>query len=181
METQFAHKIKCIRTDDGGEYCNHTMVEYLTKVSIVHQITCPYTPQKMASQNANIIKYSTPNCALLLQSRLPYTFWIYTLHTTTYLINRLPSTTIQNTSPYQKNSTTKLPIITSYTPLAIYVMHTSTIPLHTNLLEGLDHASSWDIPTPQRDITALIWNPSNYPITTCDVWGICPALQFLSS
>lgn len=55
-----------------------------------------------------------------------------------------------------KNSTTRLPTTTFYTPLAAYVILTSSMPLPKNLLQGIHLAFSWDIQTPQKDANASI-------------------------
>lgn len=102
VENQFPDKIKFLRTDGEGEYCNHTMVEYLAKANIIHQTTFPYTPQQNGVVERKHYQILNTIRALFLHSGLPYTFWVDTLHTTTYLINRLPSTALHNTTPYQK-------------------------------------------------------------------------------
>uniref|UniRef100_A0AAV1V209 Polyprotein n=1 Tax=Peronospora matthiolae TaxID=2874970 RepID=A0AAV1V209_9STRA len=46
MENQLNNKIKCIRTDNGGEYINNRFTENCRKAGIVHQATVPYSPQQ---------------------------------------------------------------------------------------------------------------------------------------
>lgn len=46
VETQFTHKVKFLRIDGGGKYCNQTMANYLAKADIIHQTTCPYIKQQ---------------------------------------------------------------------------------------------------------------------------------------
>lgn len=46
VETQTNKKIKIIRSDNGREFCNAEFNNYLKKMGIVHQTTCPYTPEQ---------------------------------------------------------------------------------------------------------------------------------------
>ncbi|KAG7572491.1 Ribonuclease H-like superfamily [Arabidopsis suecica] len=39
-------KIKIFRSDNGGEYTSHTFKQHLAKHGIIHQTSCPYTPQQ---------------------------------------------------------------------------------------------------------------------------------------
>ena len=45
-ETQFSTKIKTFRFDGGGEYTSNAFKTYLSQQGIVHQVSCPYTPQQ---------------------------------------------------------------------------------------------------------------------------------------
>ena len=44
VATQFDKKIQTLRSDNGGEYVNHALHNYLQEHDIVHQTTCAYTP-----------------------------------------------------------------------------------------------------------------------------------------
>jgi transposase InsO family protein len=46
IATQYQSNIQVIRTDNGGEFINHSLKHYLNSHGIVHQTTCPYTPQQ---------------------------------------------------------------------------------------------------------------------------------------
>lgn len=45
-ETQTGKKLKAIRTDNGREYINQTMKEFMNKEGIRHQTTMAYTPEQ---------------------------------------------------------------------------------------------------------------------------------------
>lgn len=45
VENQRETKIKTLRTDNGTEYCNSSLLSLLKKSGIQHQLTCPYTPE----------------------------------------------------------------------------------------------------------------------------------------
>lgn len=46
METQIGVKVKCIRTDNGGEYTSGRFNAFCANNGIVHQTSSPYTPQQ---------------------------------------------------------------------------------------------------------------------------------------
>ena len=50
IATQYQSNIQVIRTDNGGEFINQDLKQYLNLHGIVHQTTCPYTPQQKGSQ-----------------------------------------------------------------------------------------------------------------------------------
>ena len=45
-EKQCGRKIKVLRSDNGTEYVNNHFKEFIEKNGILHQKTCPYTPEQ---------------------------------------------------------------------------------------------------------------------------------------
>jgi hypothetical protein len=45
IKNQFFSTVKCLRSDGGGEYMSAVFKTYLTKNGILHQVSCPYTPE----------------------------------------------------------------------------------------------------------------------------------------
>lgn len=95
-------KIKQIQTDGGGEYTSHNFKNFLTQNGILHRITCPYTSQQNGIAERKHRHVIETSLALLAQSHLPPKFWVEAVNTAVYLIFRLPSSTIQFSSPYFK-------------------------------------------------------------------------------
>ena len=54
VQTQFQKQIKVLRSDNGGEFVNSTMQHFFQEKGLIHQTTCPYTPQQMGLQKGKI-------------------------------------------------------------------------------------------------------------------------------
>ena len=46
VATQYKTSIQVMRTDNGKEFVNHEMKQFLQCQGIIHQTTCPYSPQQ---------------------------------------------------------------------------------------------------------------------------------------
>ena len=46
IATQYQSNIQVIHTDNGGEFINQDLKQYLNLHGIIHQTTCPYSPQQ---------------------------------------------------------------------------------------------------------------------------------------
>ncbi|PRQ42978.1 putative RNA-directed DNA polymerase [Rosa chinensis] len=98
IRTQFQTPIKVLRSDNGGEYVNHLFHQYLATHGIIHQTTCPQTPQQNGvaeRKNRHILEVAR---SMLIGAHMPESFWGDAILTTVYLINRLPTQALQSTS-----------------------------------------------------------------------------------
>lgn len=71
--------------------CPHDFQAYLQMKGIIYQQSCPYTPQQNGiaeRKNRHLLDMVR---TLLLESSVPPKFWVESLSTSIYLINRLPS------------------------------------------------------------------------------------------
>ncbi|KAJ0581064.1 putative RNA-directed DNA polymerase [Helianthus annuus] len=98
-ERQFSTKLKNVQTDWGGEFRNLT--PFFTSLGIVHRRSCPHTSEQNGTVERRHRHVVETGLALLAHSNLPQRFWHFAFDTATYLINRLPSRTSSNKSPYQ--------------------------------------------------------------------------------
>ena len=100
VQTQFSTKIKILRSDNGGEYTSHLFQDFLQNHGIIHQRSCPSTPQQNGvaeRKNRHLLDMVR---TLLLESSTPSRFWCEALSTAVYLINRLPSPILNHDSPH---------------------------------------------------------------------------------
>jgi hypothetical protein len=102
IENLLSCKIKQLQTDGGGEYTSHPFKQFFTTHGIHHRITCPHTSQQNGIAERKHRYVIETGLALLAQSHLPSKYWVEACLTAVYLINRMPSQTLQNVSPYTK-------------------------------------------------------------------------------
>ena len=90
--------MKCIRTDNGGEYCG-PFDEYCKHQGIRHQKTPPKTPQPNGlaeRMNTNLMERFR---CLLSEGKLPNSFWGEALLTAAHVINLSPAVALQSDVP----------------------------------------------------------------------------------
>lgn len=88
VENQKNTKIKCFRSDNGGEFCSSMFESFLSKNGIIHQKTNPYTPQQNGmSERMNRTLVEKARC-LLFDAGLDKIFWAEAINTAVYLRNR---------------------------------------------------------------------------------------------
>ncbi|XP_047257832.1 uncharacterized protein LOC124889803 isoform X2 [Capsicum annuum] len=90
-------KDKCQRLLDSLRQCViNKFQEFMTYQGIIHQTSCPYTPQQNGiaeRKNRHLIETAH---ALLIESHVPLRFWGDVVLVSCYLINRMPLSSIQN-------------------------------------------------------------------------------------
>ena len=95
IATQYQSNIQVIRTDNGCDFINQDLNKYLNLHGIVHQTTCPYSPQQngVAEQkNCHLLEVVR---ASLFGAHMPTSYWGEAITTAAYLINRVPSSSLQ--------------------------------------------------------------------------------------
>jgi transposase InsO family protein len=100
VSTQFGLTIKAVQCDNGREFDNSTSRVFFLSHGMQLRMSCPYT----SSQNGNaerMIRTTNDTIRTLLQAHLPARFWAEGLHTSTYLLNCLPSTAYPAPTPHQ--------------------------------------------------------------------------------
>ncbi|KAK9084342.1 hypothetical protein Scep_030813 [Stephania cephalantha] len=102
LTTQFSTTPKIIRTDNGTEFVNSTISFFLQSYGILHQKSCPYTPQQNGVVERKHRQLLNIARAIRFQSHLPKRFWGECLLTATFLTNRLPTSTLNWKSPYEE-------------------------------------------------------------------------------
>lgn len=91
VERSTGKQLKCLRSDNGGEYTSKEFKEYLAKHGIRHERTVPGTPQQNGvAERMNRTIAERVRC-MLKMSKLPKSFWGEAVRTACYLINRSPS------------------------------------------------------------------------------------------
>lgn len=94
VENQVDKKVKCLRTDNGLEFCNRLFDEFCRKYGIARHRTCAYTPQQNGvDERMNRTIMEKVRC-LLDESGLGEDFWSEAAAFSVYTINRSPSSAV---------------------------------------------------------------------------------------
>ena len=90
VETETGLKVKCLRSDNGGEYINGGFSEYCATQGIRMEKTIPRTPQQNGVAERMNRTLNEHARSMRLHAELPKTFWADAVSTAAYLINREP-------------------------------------------------------------------------------------------
>ncbi|KAE8667244.1 hypothetical protein F3Y22_tig00112428pilonHSYRG00010 [Hibiscus syriacus] len=101
VELDSGNKIKCFRTDNGGEYTSEEFDDFCRKEGIKRQFTVANTPQQNGvaeRMNGTLLERTR---AMLRDAGLEKSFWAEAVNTACYLVNRAPSTAIELKTPME--------------------------------------------------------------------------------
>src|SRR6185312_14847505 len=91
VSTQFGLTIKAVQCNNGREFDNSTSRSFFLSRGVQLCMSCPYTSPQNGKAERMIRTTNDVVRTLLIQASLPPRFWAASLHTATYLLNRLPS------------------------------------------------------------------------------------------
>ncbi|KAH9648557.1 hypothetical protein KPL70_025642 [Citrus sinensis] len=94
VELESSKKIKCLRTDNGGEYTDGEFLAFCKQEGIQRQFTVAYTPQQNGVAERMNRTLTERIRAMLRTAGLPNSFWAEAAKTACYIVNRSPSTAI---------------------------------------------------------------------------------------
>ena len=107
VENQTKKKIKCLRTDNGLEFCNLQFDKLCKDSGIKRHKTCLYTPQQNGvSERMNRAIMDKVRC-MLVETWLGQEFGAEAASTATYVIDRSPNSAIDYELPEEKWTGTK--------------------------------------------------------------------------
>ncbi|XP_019420673.1 PREDICTED: uncharacterized protein LOC109330855 [Lupinus angustifolius] len=98
VKTQFAHPVKSVQSDWGGEFRPFTNL--LQSMGIVHRLTCPHTHHQNGTVERKYKHIVETGLSLLAHACLLMYFWDHAFLTVVFLINRLPSLSLSNKTPH---------------------------------------------------------------------------------
>ncbi|KAJ0808457.1 putative RNA-directed DNA polymerase [Helianthus annuus] len=101
VKTQFEKNIKRIRCDNGGEFISNQMMSFYMEQGTSLETSCPHTPQQNGVVERKHRHLLDTARALMFEASLPKSFWGEYVLNATYIINRLPSKTIEDKTPYE--------------------------------------------------------------------------------
>ena len=109
IKTLFGVSIRTLRSDNAREYLSQQFQTFMSSNGILHQTSCPHTPQQngvVERKNRHLVETTR---TLLLHGNVPLRFWEDAVLTACYLINRMPSPVLNNKIPHS--------ILFSHSPL----------------------------------------------------------------
>ena len=101
IERQFGDAVKGLRADNATDFLNRELSDFFKSKGIIHQTSCPYTPQQNGLAERKIGDIVDKARTLLIQSSAPLNLWGFAVMTSSHLINRLPSRILNLQSPIE--------------------------------------------------------------------------------
>jgi hypothetical protein len=100
VDRQFNKKIKVFHSDGGGEFINSKLSSHFLSAGIIHQVSCPYTPEQTGTVERRHRIIRELGMTMLFHSGAPLFLWVEAFSTAVYLINRLPTSALNYETPY---------------------------------------------------------------------------------
>ena len=90
VEKLTGNKMKILRSDSGGEFTSSQFNSFLLQHGILHQFSCPHTPEKNEFVERKYRHLTETTRTLLAASKVPHKFWAEAFSSAVYLVIRLP-------------------------------------------------------------------------------------------
>lgn len=101
VENKTSKTVKSLQSDNGTEYVNKEFDDYLKRRGITRRLAVPYcSEQNGVSERKNRTILETTRC-LLIQAKLPLSFWAEAANTANYIRNHCPSKSLNGRTPYE--------------------------------------------------------------------------------
>jgi transposase InsO family protein len=101
VENESGHKVKVLRSDNGGEYTSKAFEAFMRDHGIAHQTSAPYTPQQNGvAERANRTLVEMARAMLHAQG-LKYEFWAEAVSNAAYIRNRCPTSAVASMTPQE--------------------------------------------------------------------------------
>ncbi|KZV21171.1 hypothetical protein F511_24735 [Dorcoceras hygrometricum] len=101
VTTQFNTKVQTIRTDNALDFLNSECNNLFNSLGIIHQSSCPYTPQQnglVERKHRHILNVAR---AVKFQASIPDIYWGECVLHAAYIINRTPTPLLSHKTPYE--------------------------------------------------------------------------------
>ncbi|KAH9127699.1 hypothetical protein AeMF1_002040 [Aphanomyces euteiches] len=100
--TQFDLPVRCLHSDNGGEYFSNSFSEFLLENGIQHDATVPHTPQQNGVNER--MNRTLVECArsMLHFCKAPLRFWAEAVSHAMYLRNRTYSSSTPGMTPFER-------------------------------------------------------------------------------
>ena len=99
VENQLSTKLKSFQSDEGGEFVNRNLSDYLAQNGIRHLISCPHTPEQNGTAERKHRHLVELSLSMMYHSHVPLSYLVEAFNTSNVISNMLPSSSLQNKSP----------------------------------------------------------------------------------
>ncbi|KAE8976384.1 Copia protein [Phytophthora rubi] len=100
-ETQTGCKLKCVRSDNGGEYTSKRFNRFCALHGIVHQTSAPYSPQQNGLAERMNRTLAEMARAMMHYMEVDRQWWGEAVMTAAHIVNRVPNTARRDKSPFE--------------------------------------------------------------------------------
>jgi hypothetical protein len=100
VATQFGCPIKSVQCDNGREFDNSASRAFFLAKGVSLRLSCPYTSQQNGKAERMLRTLNNITRTLLFQASMPPPYWADALATATHLSNRLPTKTLNMSTPF---------------------------------------------------------------------------------
>ncbi|HEV7737689.1 MAG TPA: reverse transcriptase domain-containing protein, partial [Chlamydiales bacterium] len=101
VESESGHRIKILRTDNGGEYTSTNFEKYLCETGMKHQLTAPYSSFENGKSERQHRTLMDRARSILAQTGLRTSMWGECILTSCYIKNRTPTNALKGKTPYE--------------------------------------------------------------------------------
>jgi transposase InsO family protein len=100
IENEIDLKIKCLRSNIGGEFTSYEFDEFCENHGIKRHFSATRIPQQNGVVERNNKTVQEMDRTMLNEAKLPYTFWREAVNKTIYILNRAQIGVNNNNTPY---------------------------------------------------------------------------------
>jgi histone deacetylase 1/2 len=100
VHTQFGYTNKTVQCDNGREFGNSASRAFFLAHGVTLRMSCPYTSQQNGKAERMIRTTNNVTRTLLFQASMPSSYWADALAIATLLLNRLPTKTLNMSTPH---------------------------------------------------------------------------------
>ncbi|KAL7288350.1 hypothetical protein TKK_0017683 [Trichogramma kaykai] len=101
VNTQFGKNVKVLRSDNGTEYLNNNVKEFLKNLGTRLVTSAPYTPQQNGRAEREMRSIVESARTMLLSKGLPTRLWAEAVNTAVYILNRTLNSSNSKQTPFE--------------------------------------------------------------------------------
>ncbi|KAH0765122.1 hypothetical protein KY285_000993 [Solanum tuberosum] len=101
IEKEFGQKVKCLSSDNGGEFMSTKFFQFCEENGIQRQMTCPNTPQQNGVAERKLAHLSSASLSWIHDKSLPCELWAEAFQCACHVINSLPPWPGKEKTPFE--------------------------------------------------------------------------------